>query len=430
MRRHPSPLLLLSLALYTAAFVFTSLHWAHQHDEGITFDLALASPVFGSEWQDARPVSHHYAQLRPSELYSSGQVLDVLWSGGSGQPHPPLYYLGLNIWARLVGTSSLLLRLPALLFGLATLVALRHLGRRLLPEGRAGEWAALFLALAPWFVALTVFLRPYSQVLCIASWASVWALRAAERGARRRDWVGFALLSLAGLYTLYHYVFVLAWHLALLLTSSLSLERGPRLARWRALALVLLGLAAGFAPWLPAVLRWTGADASQIHFTTGRLGWSEWPGELHALLRRFFLDQLQPGGIDVAWWILLALSFPAAGYALWSTRHRQRELASRSAWLCLPLLPGAALAVDAVVGNHTFVYSKYSFLLQPLLLLMIASAWERLPARALARAGLCAWVALLAFAGGARLVADPHQPGLASARRQVQPAARQRKIHF
>jgi len=410
MMKRPSALLLLGLALYAAAFVFSSLHWAHQHDEGISFDLALASPQFGAQWQDARPLSAHYAQLERGELYSSAHVLDVLWSGGSGQPHPPLYYLGLNAWARLVGTGSLALRLPALLFGLASLVALRRLGRQLMPASRAGEWAALLLALSPWFVALTVFLRPYAQVLCIALWASVWALRAAERGATRRDWLAFALLSLAGIYTLYHYVFVLVWHLALLLVSSFGLERVARRARWSALGLVLIGLAAGFAPWLPAVLRWTGDEASKFHFTTGRLSWSEWPGELHALLRRFFLDQLQLGGIELVWWILLALSVPAAGYALWSARKCQRELAPHSAWLCLPLLPGTALAVDALVGNHTFVYSKYSFLLQPLLLLVLAAAWEQLPARALARTGLCAWVALLAVAGGARLVERMHSP--------------------
>lgn len=398
------------LLLYALAFLYSVAYWAHQHDEGITFDLALARPSVGADWQDARPLHEHYAELEPAALDSTGEVLDLLWRGGSGQPHPPLYYLGLNAWAHVAGTGSLELRLPALLIGLGAILGLYALGRRMAPHGSAPGWAALLLALSPWFVTITVFLRPYGQVLCIALWASVFALRVAQRDGERRAWVGFTLLSVAGLYTLYHYVFVLVWHGALILGSSFGLERAERVRRWRALAVCALCVSLAFAPWLPALLRWTEGDSSSYHFTTGRLSAQQWPEELSLLVRRLFLDQLAPHWLDRLLWPLLALSAGALLVAGLRSRRSAHPLEVRSAWWSLPVLPAAALGTDALVGNHTFVYSKYSFLLLPLLLLSFAVAWSALAPRALGWAGLLVLVCFTASAGGERLLERARSP--------------------
>ena len=75
----------------------------------------------------------------------------------------------------------------------------------------------LLLAVSPWFVGYSVLLRPYALALCLGlltTWAALEIHVPNATTSQRRLWrVLFVVLSSLGLYTLYHYVFVLAWQM-------------------------------------------------------------------------------------------------------------------------------------------------------------------------------------------------------------------------
>lgn len=123
--------------------------------------------------------------------------------------HGPLYFVIEKAWCSIAGTSQFALRLPAAVFGVALLVPLWSLARRLL--GRpAAWWAAVFAACHPLLVELSREARMYS-LLALAALVVTDRAAATLDGERPgpRFWIaaaagpfvhatwGFALLCVA-----------------------------------------------------------------------------------------------------------------------------------------------------------------------------------------------------------------------------------------
>ena len=66
-----------------------------------------------------------------SQAVMSSQSVASIWSGRSGDFHPPLYYLFVHSW-EFFGRSEAWLRLPSVLFGVANLYLVYLLANRLL----------------------------------------------------------------------------------------------------------------------------------------------------------------------------------------------------------------------------------------------------------------------------------------------------------
>lgn len=125
--------------------------------------------------------------------------------------HPPLFFLLLKAWAGLGGTSEFALRLPAVVFGLATVAGVFALTRDLsgswAGEGRsnlAACMAGVLVALSPLHIQLSQQVRGYSMSLALQAWCG-WALLRALRGGRdqRAYWVAASLLAAGSCYTHY-----------------------------------------------------------------------------------------------------------------------------------------------------------------------------------------------------------------------------------
>lgn len=164
---------------------------------------------------------------------------------------PPLYYLLLNVWTRLLGTSDAALRLFSTFWAVLSLPLLWSVGRRL--GGRRMAWTAcLLFAFSPVSLYYSSEGRMYSLLWFLALALACLTVRIARRPRPLSIllWAGVAAM---GLLTHYFFLFVsvafLAW-LALFV---------PRVPRSYLLALTgLTGLAV--APWylqVPASLaRW------------------------------------------------------------------------------------------------------------------------------------------------------------------------------
>jgi uncharacterized membrane protein len=76
--------------------------------------------------------------------------------------HPPLYYLFMEVWGSLLGTSEVVLRLPSVLFALGTITILYKLIKKQFNETTALV-VGLLLATAPLFIYYSQEARMYSM---------------------------------------------------------------------------------------------------------------------------------------------------------------------------------------------------------------------------------------------------------------------------
>ncbi|MFD1586673.1 glycosyltransferase family 39 protein [Halorientalis brevis] len=114
-------------------------------------------------------------------------------------PHPPLYYLLLDIWTSLVGVSEPAVRLLSALFGIAAIPLLYALGAELY-DRQVGVFAAGVLAFSRFHVSHSQNVRMYS-LLVFATVCSMLFLVRLRTAPTRRAAVGYVAASVALLYT-------------------------------------------------------------------------------------------------------------------------------------------------------------------------------------------------------------------------------------
>lgn len=86
---------------------------------------------------------------------------EILTKFSPGDFHPPFYYLILKSWISLVGSSEVAVRSLGVLFGLATILFIYILGKKLF-SASVGTLAALLLATAPLHIYYSQEARMYS----------------------------------------------------------------------------------------------------------------------------------------------------------------------------------------------------------------------------------------------------------------------------
>lgn len=395
---------LLSLALGAAR----SLSWEYRHDEGTTVDVSIHAMTLGEYIPDwpAPPVSMTEItdRLEGRTGYTMGETVAAL-STNFRTIHPPLYYLGVNLWTRAFGSGRLVMRLPALLLTALAVLGMALIARRVIPDRNAGLWAAALFALSPWVISLTNLARPYQLALFLAVWATVAALELAgspepsDRRRRRACWWAFGLCSLLGLYTVYHYVFVLAWHLCLLAVATLRVEPARRRGEWWAFGGCMLGIALGFAPWLPYLWHHVLMSSEGRNYFEGAVEASSAMGMALETLTDFGLsDSIEaPAGrrLLTAASALGLLTLPLMGWAFLGRPRRSLDGRARAFWWTAPVLPASVALCDLLLQTHTLFITKMCFAFIILLVLAVVRAWLAIPWAPLRFAGLAAWVLLL-----------------------------------
>lgn len=168
--------------------------------------------------------------------------------GIQGGYDPPIYPLLLRGWITLFGDGDPAVRLLSVTLGIATLVVMFFLGRKIFDE-RIGLAAASVLAVVPLHIQYSQEVRPYPLAVLLVALASLayWtAYRAVGRDGEWRYWLLYVGLAAAGLYTHYFTAWVLLAHgvYALFQPGSLRLALMKRLLATSVAILIL------FTPWL------------------------------------------------------------------------------------------------------------------------------------------------------------------------------------
>lgn len=280
------------------------------------------------------------------------------------------YYIILKGWARF-GDGEAMLRVPSVLFAVASVPALFLLGRRLVGERSA--------AVACWLLALSGFLfrhareaRGYSLVVLLLILAALALARAGSQEGRRGDLAAFVLLSALAAWA--HAYALLATAGQLL---ALSIRREEKLP-----FPVVAGCAAG---WLLLV---SPLCAFLVFRDVGQIDWIRSPFPMGAaeLLKAL-------SGRNAALIPLYLALVPMGALAL-------RKLPDPPpggpfaalllfAWLVFPPLVSFSVSVFKPVFNN-----RYLIVILPPFLLLAARGLEAVPRPVWRRAALVALVAL------------------------------------
>jgi mannosyltransferase len=155
--------------------------------------------------------------------------------------HPPLYYLVLNFWMRMVGTGDWAVRALSGVFGVAAVVVVWLAARRAL--GTRAAWAAaLIAAVLPFAVRYSTEARMYSLVMLLVAGGHLLVGRALDAPRLGRL---LPVAAVSGLLLLTHY-----WALWLVGATAVVLMLGFR--AWRVAAAVIAG-GVLLVPWLPSL---------------------------------------------------------------------------------------------------------------------------------------------------------------------------------
>jgi hypothetical protein len=160
---------------------------------------------------------------------------------------PPLYYVILHVWMRLVGGGDVAVRAFSGLCAVAVLPAMWFAGRRL--GGTRGAWVAVVLLASSSFAThYATEARMYSLISLLSVLGLLAVLRALDKPTLGR--LGLVALS-AALLLYSHYWSLYLVGVAFAVIARRGWRGGDAAARRVAVALVVGGLA--FVPWLPVL---------------------------------------------------------------------------------------------------------------------------------------------------------------------------------
>ena len=182
--------------------------------------------------------------LYGDELFTLDDISGGLSGLGDGldrnEINPPLFFLAALASAQL-GDDTVLIRLPSLLLGTATVPVVYALGRQVVGT-KAGLLAAALVALSPFAVFYSVEARPYATMVFFVALSMLALLRAVE-DSRTRWWVIYALAAACAVYSHYTAIFIVG-------TQALWAIFAHR-ERLKVLLVVYAAVALAFVPWLP-----------------------------------------------------------------------------------------------------------------------------------------------------------------------------------
>jgi 4-amino-4-deoxy-L-arabinose transferase-like glycosyltransferase len=142
-----------------------------------------------------------------------------------------------------LGFSSELIRLPALVAGIATIPLVYAIGVRTVTRG-AALLAAALTTLSPFMILYSAEARGYGVMMALVLLSTLFLLLA-EGDGRKRWWVGYAVAVCLAAYTHYTSVFVLGAQ------AAWAAWAYPELRKPLAIATGAAALA--YVPWLPSL---------------------------------------------------------------------------------------------------------------------------------------------------------------------------------
>ena len=183
-----------------------------------------------------------------SVVFAKGSLGDLVTIVGRdrdavGLANMATYYLILHFWLGL-GESEAWLRLPSVAFGVASVIPVYFLARRLAGWAAAAVAAAIFV-LVPYVIHYNQEVRGYSLSMLVAGGLTWLLLIGVERRERVWPWLAYGVLAALGIYVHFFVALVVAAHGLWVLVAR-------QVPHWTAAlaALVPIGLAAVQLPFV------------------------------------------------------------------------------------------------------------------------------------------------------------------------------------
>lgn len=186
-----------------------------------------------------------------------GSFVDLIKMTISQDDHPPLYYIVLYL-LQFLGRSEVAVRLPSVIFGVATIPVVYALACRLFNRQTA-IYSGFLLAISPLHIYYSQEARMYALFLLLALGSIVLFLRAIEEN-RTWDWGAYVVVIILAFYTHVSALFV-----ALALTIHFFAHQRARhtIRRWLVAHAVIFVCC---LPWvLMSVLMLSRVEAAAIH---------------------------------------------------------------------------------------------------------------------------------------------------------------------
>jgi hypothetical protein len=303
----------------------------------------------------------------------------------------PVFFSLLYLWKQIGFHGEAGLRLLPVLFGIMQVAVAFRLA--LLLEGL--EAAVVFgtlTAVNPMLIEFSQELRMYSLVPLLAL-AQAWAFEAAvsrtANGQRAiAPWLAFVTVGVAGVYTHFHYWFLVCGFAFAVLRRRRELPLAVG-------ALALTAIVLLYLPNVPNLLRFQHEAADAPHLRATDLP-SAMPKLVAAICVGFDYFSLPHMGIERAIrasvlrsnaWLTCLVGVPALLLVVQVARIHLRAKWSSLVWMAHELftVPAALGFAATFVMKHDFIHPKYMVFSAPFLLLLIASGflalrskWQRI----------------------------------------------------
>lgn len=237
-------------------------------------------------------------------LKSSVSCPEIAQAVATKSTHPPLFFCLMHQWLNwlepVAQTLSWKLRsLPAILGVIA--IALIYILNRLAFSPAAGLMGAAFMAVSPFAVYLSQEARHYTLPMLFLILALLGLMQIQKALVSRKlphpfVWLFWVIVNSIGCYI--HYFFFIAFIAQILTFIGLIFWRRRMLPRGSllSLALVIIGVAASYLPWLPVMLN---------SFGRAETGWLPKPTILAPIYQ------------TLAAWLSIAIAFPVESQPLW-----------------------------------------------------------------------------------------------------------------
>ncbi len=296
--------------------------------------------------------------------------------------HPPGYYLIGQGWFA-ISHSEFAIRYLSVLFGALAVPAMFQLGKWIDDE-TTGLIAAAGLTISPLHVWYSQETRMYALIVCLAILANLFFLRLLQREDARAVF-GYAVTTLAALYTHYLYAVVVLAQFAFLAFQRVRFRRA--LPRW---LIAMVGVGALYAPWLIAVLATGG-------LTQAGISWIPAARPVDLVLTLYTLTLGAASWNGAAWlWLVPLLGAALAGIGFARVRRRAAYLL---VWLLFPILFVFLVSLDLPIpGKRSVYHDRYFIASLPAYLVLIALGLRALAARC-ARVTMAGALVLLVACG-------------------------------
>jgi len=216
------------------------LSWIERNE--VILILLICGVGFFLRFYDLGGESYWFDE-KMSLYFSQKDLVSILNPPSSETQIPPLYYILLHFWIRLVGTSEFAVRSLSAIFGSLSIFALYKLGKKIF-NVKIAIYSSLILAVSIFHIYFSQEARMYS-LLTLTTIVSIFFFLKSLNENRLRFWASYIIVSILMLYTHSYGIFILIFQFFYLLfyyRNKIGYVKNGLIAFF----LVILG----FFPWL------------------------------------------------------------------------------------------------------------------------------------------------------------------------------------